>query len=308
VARSIQDRQAPHQPELRRHGACEVVGAQAPATTHSRGQYPPSFNVTRRVEGGQVAHRNVRLVINPSSVGMVPVRSLQSRSLRHHSRGQNPPSFNPTRRGGRQEAHIFVTLFINPSSVGMVPVRSLCHRALQPPTPEVSTHHRSTRHAGWRVEEAYSHVRLVINPSSVGMVPVSPRLPRLSRYLRPPTPTRPATQRRRARHGLAHAARGGEGRAAYMLVQPAGLLMQVWYSLRSSMRTPYTLMRQSSTSITTSIKFTMNSMMENESALPATRAALSPHTTDTALGFLWPCKITQRRRQRVAHVPYVAPA
>jgi hypothetical protein len=67
-------------------------------------------------------------------------------------------------------------------------------------------------------------------------------------------------------------------------------------------------MRQSSTSITTSIKFTMNSMMKNEAALPATRA-LSPHDRHRHLGFcgLARCKITQRGRQRVAHVPYIAP-
>ena len=40
------------------------------------------------------------------------------------------------------------------------------------PTCQVSTHHLSTRHAGWRVVEAYSLHMLVINPSSVGMVPV----------------------------------------------------------------------------------------------------------------------------------------
>jgi hypothetical protein len=64
---------------------------------------------------------------------------------------------------------------------------------------------------------------LVNNPSSVGMVPVSPHR---ARSLRPQTPIRPFTQRRGARHELAHAARG-EGRAAYSMMQPAGLAMQV---------------------------------------------------------------------------------
>jgi hypothetical protein len=47
--------------------------------------------------------------------------------------------------------------------VVQVPVTPIC---------QVSTRHRSTRHAGWRVVEAYRLLRLVINPSSVGMVPV----------------------------------------------------------------------------------------------------------------------------------------
>jgi hypothetical protein len=63
-------------------------------------------------------------------------------------------------------------LVINPSSVGMVPVRSLKFRYLQNQHLQVSTHHRSTRHAGGRVVEAYKVVRLVNNPTVVGMVPV----------------------------------------------------------------------------------------------------------------------------------------
>jgi hypothetical protein len=53
---------------------------------------------------------------------------------------------------------------------------------------------------------------------------------------------------------------------------------------------PCTHTRQSSTSITNNM-FITNSMMENESALPATRA-LSPHDRHRPdFGFLWPCTL-----------------
>jgi hypothetical protein len=80
VARSVQARHARHQPQLRWHGAREVVAGQVPATTNI--QVNTHHRSTRHAGRRVVeAYRLSMLVINPSSVGMVPVRSLLGRFL-----------------------------------------------------------------------------------------------------------------------------------------------------------------------------------------------------------------------------------
>jgi hypothetical protein len=69
-------------------------------------------------------HKPWTAVNNPSSVGMVPVRSLVLRSL-HTTSPRLVPTIvqRDTQGGGWQGAYNRSRLLINPSSVGMVPVR-----------------------------------------------------------------------------------------------------------------------------------------------------------------------------------------
>jgi hypothetical protein len=80
------------------------------------------------------------LVINPSSVGMGPVRSLPFRLLQPPARSVSTIVQRDTQGGGRNEAYRLLRLVNIPTVVGMVPVRSLLHRFLQnPPARSVST-------------------------------------------------------------------------------------------------------------------------------------------------------------------------
>ena len=161
----------------------------------SRLQNPPSRSalttVQRDTQGGgwQGAYSSTMLVINPSSVGMVPVRSFLSRYM--YLQKKNPPARSvptivqrDTQGGVWLEAYSSVRLVINPSSVGMVPVRSLlCSRLQNPPSRSaLTTVQRDTQGGGW--QGAHKYVRLVIIPTFVGMVPVRSLSPsRLQHHL-----------------------------------------------------------------------------------------------------------------------------
>jgi hypothetical protein len=137
--------------QLRGHGAREVVAAQVPAKTHPPGQYPPSFNATCRMEGGRnVQSPQARQHPHGRRDGAREVVFMQVPAPPHPP-GQYPPSFNATRRVGVVGTYNAPRLVISPTVVGMVPVTSLLYKNLKNHTLQINTHHRSTRHAGWRV-------------------------------------------------------------------------------------------------------------------------------------------------------------
>jgi hypothetical protein len=75
-------------------------------------------------------------------------------------------------------------------------------------------------------------------------------------------------------------AREREGEAAHNTVQVEGLLMQFWYSVRSSIRVPLTRMRLPESSRITNTKLTMNSILTRGCAPHHPRRPQRPHQSN----------------------------
>jgi hypothetical protein len=140
VVGSVQFRQARHQPELRGHGAREVVVVQPPAkptfqvSTHHRSTRHAGWRVAGSAQVCQARHHphvrrdGAREVVVAQPPATPPARSVSTIVQRD------------TQGGGRNEAYRLLRLVNIPTVVGMVPVRSLLHRFLQnPPARSVST-------------------------------------------------------------------------------------------------------------------------------------------------------------------------